>query len=671
MADRVADKLPIQKTEVPQQDSERKKMLRGVLKTAALGGAAYGAYKLINKYGAIPPSVRSGSLGSPKSAAGLRAPSAAKTYVPGNSTVNLRPFDPSTLGQPQVPKPKSVIVPIPSTKRSTWYQPAPRSVPKDIAKRMPAAGSVIAASGPKYQGVMPQGRNTVDRLAKAAQLRKTRAYDALKPLSKPERRRLGSLIPGQVEALARVQRATEKMHLPGVATASERQVARQKLQLYRTAHLGATPAERQVAQQALKSQFPQITPQPVSPSRPPVMPQGRGSVERLAKAAQLRAERGYGGLKPFGKVEQRRLQGLSPREVQRLNKLQSAASGGNGAPKMPAARQKARQKWQIHRTAALGSATERAAALQKIKEGKLLEAVFVSARMFDSTAPNWDVRDERGRSARVFAPGARPRERREKHWYEKAENQRKLAAVAVVGSLLAGNAMGWKMRGLHKAATNAGDAIKSGVKTAAQTATNVAKSSSAKAATSVVKEPLPSFADNIVEGPWKKAMAARIRLKEFGGKQQFIGEDGRFLHPLKAATGYQKAYIRDASGGKREVDVPLAHGQVIRSAYNTAKTANKYAGRAGGLIKDTGSVIRGEPRQKDEWGRIKKREWEKPWFKRTANAAVTTGGLLLAGMAVKRGQDPRSALHPYVKTGENAVKSAVKKANQHIPDIFA
>jgi hypothetical protein len=647
------------------QDSERKKMLRGVLKTAALGGAAYGAYKLINKYGAIPPSLRGGSLSAPKAGpAALRAPSVAKTYAPGNSTINLRPFDRSTLGQGAVPKPKSVIVPVPITKRSTWYQPAARPVPKDIAKRMPAAGNVIPINGPQYQGVVPQGRNTVDRLAKAAQLKKTRAYDALKPLSKPEQRRLGKLIPGQVDSLARVQREAERIQVPGIATATERQTARQKLQLYRTAHLGSTPTEREAAQQAIRSQFPRVA-QPVTPARSPVMPQGRGSVERLARAAQLRTERGYGGLKPFGKVEQRNLRGLDPKEVARLNKLQAAASGGKGAPKTAAAKQKARQRWQIHRTAALGSAADRAVAQQKINEGKLLEAVLVSARMFDNSAPNWDVRDERGRSARVFAPGARPRERREKYWHEKSENQRKIAAAAVVGSLLAGNAMGWKMRGLHQATSNVGDAIKTGVKAATHAATKAPA-----AAASVAKETLPSFADNIIDGGFKKAMSARVRLREFGGGQQFIGEDGRFLHPLKAATGYQKAYVRDASGGKSEVDIPLAHGQVLRSVYNTAKTANKYAGRGGGLLKDTASVIRGEPRQKDQWGRVKKREWEKPWFNRAANAAMTTGGLLLAAHAVKRGQDPRSALHPYVKTGENLVKSTVKKVNQYIPNAF-
>ena len=54
----------------------------------------------------------------------------------------------------------------------------------------------------------------------------------------------------------------------------------------------------------------------------------------------------------------------------------------------------------------------------------------------------WDVRDPRGKSARVFAPGSRQRERRPKEWYEKAENERalwkaKVAAAAVGGAVAA------------------------------------------------------------------------------------------------------------------------------------------------------------------------------------------------------------------------------------------
>jgi hypothetical protein len=66
---------------------------------------------------------------------------------------------------------------------------------------------------------------------------------------------------------------------------------------------------------------------------------------------------------------------------------------------------------------------------------------------FDVSAPDWDVRDQRGRSARVFAPGARPRERREKNWWEKVGNIRKAAVAGAVASAAGGALLGWKLRG--------------------------------------------------------------------------------------------------------------------------------------------------------------------------------------------------------------------------------
>jgi hypothetical protein len=65
---------------------------------------------------------------------------------------------------------------------------------------------------------------------------------------------------------------------------------------------------------------------------------------------------------------------------------------------------------------------------------------LTTVRGFDVVAEEagWDVRDPRGRSARVFAPGARSRERREKKWHEKADNERKLWAAGVAASALAG-----------------------------------------------------------------------------------------------------------------------------------------------------------------------------------------------------------------------------------------
>lgn len=61
---------------------------------------------------------------------------------------------------------------------------------------------------------------------------------------------------------------------------------------------------------------------------------------------------------------------------------------------------------------------------------------------FAAETKGWDVRDPRGRSARVFAPGSRKRDRREKTWDEKVDNIRAmrnaaaLAAVAGTGGLV-------------------------------------------------------------------------------------------------------------------------------------------------------------------------------------------------------------------------------------------
>jgi hypothetical protein len=67
-------------------------------------------------------------------------------------------------------------------------------------------------------------------------------------------------------------------------------------------------------------------------------------------------------------------------------------------------------------------------------------------------AAGWDVRDPRGRSARVFAPGSQQRQRREKYWHERVDNQRKVLGGLAVAGTLAGALAGWHARGLWKGA---------------------------------------------------------------------------------------------------------------------------------------------------------------------------------------------------------------------------
>ena len=65
-------------------------------------------------------------------------------------------------------------------------------------------------------------------------------------------------------------------------------------------------------------------------------------------------------------------------------------------------------------------------------QGWRLSARIPSVKFFDEWAAynGWDVRDPRGKSARVFAPGSRARIRREKEWHETKENRDKLHLIA-------------------------------------------------------------------------------------------------------------------------------------------------------------------------------------------------------------------------------------------------
>jgi hypothetical protein len=72
--------------------------------------------------------------------------------------------------------------------------------------------------------------------------------------------------------------------------------------------------------------------------------------------------------------------------------------------------------------------------------GKKFSSKLARLRELDVVADyaGWDVRDPRGNSARVFAPGSRQRERRPKEWHEKAENERKLWKAKVATAAIGG-----------------------------------------------------------------------------------------------------------------------------------------------------------------------------------------------------------------------------------------
>jgi len=131
-----------------------------------------------------------------------------------------------------------------------------------------------------------------------------------------------------------------------------------------------------------------------------------------------------------------------------------------------------------------------------------------------------------------------------------------------------------------------------------------------------------------------KKLQARLRMRYFHNSLQIVDENNRYSSPLRSAAGLQQGYVRNReSGGLDAVHLPLNHAQVVRSAYNEGKGIYKWGNRAAGLGKDTAAVIRGEPRERDPWGRVRKREWEKPWFTNAAGAAIA-GGAVLGGAAI-------------------------------------
>jgi hypothetical protein len=88
----------------------------------------------------------------------------------------------------------------------------------------------------------------------------------------------------------------------------------------------------------------------------------------------------------------------------------------------------------------IGSAWRKATDWDKHFESTAPVLVSLSAKLnligFDlqTHMAGWDLRDARGRSARVYAPGARARDRREKKWHERTHNIKRIAVACAVGA---------------------------------------------------------------------------------------------------------------------------------------------------------------------------------------------------------------------------------------------
>lgn len=155
------------------------------------------------------------------------------------------------------------------------------------------------------------------------------------------------------------------------------------------------------------------------------------------------------------------------------------------------------------------------------------------------------------------------------------------------------------------------------------------------------------------------------RLIEFGNDNQVRDPDTRrYNDPLKVAAGFQQGYTRkDASNQPIMEDLPLLHAQVIKSAYNKGKKIQRTASRGGALVKDVSDTVRGKPRAKDAAGRVKKKEWEKGWFKEGAKNAAVGAGLLGSAAYLSKHPEKRAAI-----TG--AARKATEWANKKVPDLF-
>lgn len=197
--------------------------------------------------------------------------------------------------------------------------------------------------------------------------------------------------------------------------------------------------------------------------------------------------------------------------------------------------------------------------------------------------------------------------------------------------------------------------------------------------------------------PEEVSMAALgMLLHQFGGREQLKDIDSSgFLDPLDIFVGRRKGYtseqvkdynrqrryIEDVRSKKRkgsaesvqaandlmkqirENPSKAAHGQVVRSVLRKGDSVRRAAERGGGLIRDAAKELRGEGREKDRWGREKKREWEKPWFQRTKNQVI--GAAALGGGALLLRKNPR--LRARV---DRVVRVAKRKVNEQLPDFF-
>jgi hypothetical protein len=133
-------------------------------------------------------------------------------------------------------------------------------------------------------------------------------------------------------------------------------------------------------------------------------------------------------------------------------------------------------------------------------------------------------------------------------------------------------------------------------------------------------------------------------------------------HLTGRKTGYNTSI--DASGRRRvdissPADVDLLGA--ARSIHGQAKTVTRWADRGTGIVKDTAAHLSGKPREKDAFGRQKKREWEKPWFGRHVKELAATGALISGGLAYRNSPLVKHTVDKMVGHGRDLFNKGAQK----------
>jgi hypothetical protein len=369
--------------------------------------------------------------------------------------------------------------------------------------------------------------------------------------------------------------------------------------------------------------------------------------DRLMQAAKLRRNRAWSAIptaeKPWGK-------GMSRQPVTIIDQAQKlAAAGAKGGPVV------------IPKNLPKGQMTEREAKGGVAGIGRMQHQRARQELLRLREARKFDTAGKEMKECQVSSGQFQAKNRQRDGW-DKGRD------VAVAGGALAGGgAAVYSASQVGKTNRVVQDTVKEvGRKLDPKEVLRTGVQEVKRGAKSKLREYFPTFSKwaRQLKRPVKFSTPA-MRVIEFAGAQQMKDPDTRaYADPLRVAAGMQRGYWETGKDGVPLVkDVPMMHSQVIRSAMNKGKKVQRVAKRSGSLAKDVADTLRGKERERDASGRVKKKEWEKQWFKNKVGQ-VATGGALLAGGAYLRGNPAARAT---VAKGEDWLIQKARKLN---PDMF-